>query len=146
MNAASEFLGVSRSTLWRIIQAGTIAKVELFPGSFRVRREDLVALAAGEFGSSGKKSRRGQVAKKASRRKAVGRRQKRTETDRTGDPRFQQLKALVDEGDENAVGDLFREFDYDHAAGRFVGPPSTPAHPGELRRGDSAIAESDGVA
>ena len=59
MGEASKFLGVSRSTLWRILQAGTIGKVELFPGSFRVRREDLMALAAGDFGFSKKVSRRG---------------------------------------------------------------------------------------
>ena len=45
MGAGAQFLGVSRATLWRAMQAGTIEKVELFAGSFRVRREDLVRLA-----------------------------------------------------------------------------------------------------
>jgi hypothetical protein len=27
-------------------------------------------------------------------------------------PRFQQLRALADEGDENAMADLFKEFGY----------------------------------
>ena len=65
MGAASRFLGVSRSTLWRILQAGTIQKVELFPGSYRVRREDLIKLAQGEFGFSPKVSRRGRPKKES---------------------------------------------------------------------------------
>ena len=47
MGDAAAFLGVSRPTLWRMIQAGKVEKVELFPGSHRVRREDLEDLAAG---------------------------------------------------------------------------------------------------
>jgi excisionase family DNA binding protein len=104
MGQAARLLNVSRATLWRILQAGTIKRVELFPGSFRVRREDVEALAAGEFGFSPKVSKRGRPKKDA----------------RAKDPRFQQLKALADEGDENAAADLFKEFDYDHAAGRLV--------------------------
>jgi excisionase family DNA binding protein len=104
MGAACRLLGVSRATLWRILQAGTIQKVELFPGSFRVRREDVEALAAGEFGFSPKVSKRGRPKKDV----------------RANDLRFQQLKALADEGDENAAADLFKEFQFDHGAGRFV--------------------------
>ncbi len=51
MGASAKFLGVSRATLWRILQAGTIQKVELFRGSYRIRREDLEDLAAGKFGT-----------------------------------------------------------------------------------------------
>jgi len=109
MGAAARFVGCSRSTLWRVLQAGTIQKVELFPGSFRVRREDLIKLAEGGFGFSGKVSRRGRPRKDA----------------RASDPRFQQLKALADEGNEEAAGDLFKEFEYDHEAGRFVGTDGT---------------------
>ena len=47
VGAGAKFLGVSRATLWRAVRAGKLQKVELFPGSFRVRREDLEALAAG---------------------------------------------------------------------------------------------------
>ena len=47
VGAGAKFLGVSRATLWRACLAGRIQKVELFPGSYRVRREDLEALAAG---------------------------------------------------------------------------------------------------
>lgn len=63
MGAASRFLGVSRATLWRVLLAGKIQKVELFPGSFRVRRADLEALAAGKNGLSDKVSRKGRTAK-----------------------------------------------------------------------------------
>jgi len=45
--AGAKFLGVSRATLWRACQAGRLKKVELYPGSYRVRREDLIALAEG---------------------------------------------------------------------------------------------------
>ena len=45
VGAGAKFLGVSRATLWRAICAGRIQKVELFPGSFRVRREDLEVMA-----------------------------------------------------------------------------------------------------
>jgi excisionase family DNA binding protein len=45
MGAGAKFLGVSRATLWRMIQAGRLKKVEVLPGSFRVRRADLQALA-----------------------------------------------------------------------------------------------------
>ena len=48
MGPAAEFLGVSRSTLWRMIQAGRLERVEVFTNSFRVRREDLEAIAAGK--------------------------------------------------------------------------------------------------
>ena len=71
MGAGAKFLGVSRATLWRACQAGSIQKVELFPGSYRVRREDLEALAlrhcsgqaAGECGTSENPSRRGRPRK-----------------------------------------------------------------------------------
>ena len=48
MTPASKFLGVSRATLWRMIKAGRLGKVEVLPGSFRVRRADLETLAAGK--------------------------------------------------------------------------------------------------
>ena len=48
MTPAAKFLGVSRATLWRMIKAGRIGKVEVLPGSFRVRRADLEALVAGQ--------------------------------------------------------------------------------------------------
>lgn len=47
MGAAAKLLGVSRPTLWRMIKAGKLKKVEVLPGSFRVRREDIEALAVG---------------------------------------------------------------------------------------------------
>ena len=50
MGVAANLLGVSRCTLWRLLGAGKIGKVELLRGSYRVRREDIEALAAGKFG------------------------------------------------------------------------------------------------
>jgi excisionase family DNA binding protein len=47
MGSAAKLLGCSRTTLWRTIEAGRLEKVELLPGSFRIRRADLLALARG---------------------------------------------------------------------------------------------------
>lgn len=46
MSAAAKLLGVSRATLWRMIRAGRLSKVEVLPGSFRLRRHDVEAIAA----------------------------------------------------------------------------------------------------
>ena len=130
MSAAAKLLGISRATLWRILRAGTIVKIELFPGSYRVRREDLEALAAGKFGN---------VVKKGDRARPG------TE-DLANDKRFQQLKALADAGDECAAADLFKEFGFDHGKDEFVesaAPSSRRSSP--LRRCDSANAESGGA-
>jgi hypothetical protein len=51
MTAAARFLGVSRATLWRILQSGRLKKLEIMPGSFRVRRADLEAFAGGRLGA-----------------------------------------------------------------------------------------------
>ena len=48
MSEGARFLGVGRATLWRMIKAGRLGKVELLPGSFRVRRTDLEAIAIGQ--------------------------------------------------------------------------------------------------
>jgi excisionase family DNA binding protein len=50
MSKSADFLGVSRATLWRMIRAGRLTKVELLPGSFRLRRADLEAIAAAKEG------------------------------------------------------------------------------------------------
>ena len=47
MSAGAKLLGVSRATLWRMIKAGRLARVEVLPDSFRVRRADVEAIAAG---------------------------------------------------------------------------------------------------
>ena len=47
MTAAAKFIGVSRATLWRICRTGRLQKVEILPGSFRIRRADIEAFAAG---------------------------------------------------------------------------------------------------
>jgi predicted DNA-binding transcriptional regulator AlpA len=48
MSKGSEFLGVGRCTLWRMIRAGKLCKVEVLNNSFRVRKSDLEAIAAGK--------------------------------------------------------------------------------------------------
>ena len=44
MGHAAKYLGIGRSTLWRLVQNGRIKKHELFPGCFRLRRADLDAI------------------------------------------------------------------------------------------------------
>jgi predicted DNA-binding transcriptional regulator AlpA len=48
MSASAKLLGVSRATLWRMTNLGLLQKVEILPGSFRLRRADLEAIAAGQ--------------------------------------------------------------------------------------------------
>ena len=36
-----------RATLWRMIKAGALQKIEVLPGSFRLRRADLEAIVGG---------------------------------------------------------------------------------------------------
>jgi len=45
MSEGARLLGLSRATLWRMIRAGRLEKVEVLPGSFRLRRGDLEAIA-----------------------------------------------------------------------------------------------------
>ena len=45
---AAELLGLHRCTVWRVIRAGRLKKIELFPGCTRLRRADVEALARGE--------------------------------------------------------------------------------------------------
>jgi len=48
MTDAAKWLGVSRTTLWRMLQDGRFQKVEVLPGSYRLRRSDLEAFANGK--------------------------------------------------------------------------------------------------
>jgi excisionase family DNA binding protein len=55
MGEAAEMMNVSRATLWRILKAGRLPKVEIYPGAFRLRRSDILDLIAG--GRDGSPSR-----------------------------------------------------------------------------------------
>lgn len=48
MGEAAKFLGISRTVCWRLRKTGRLPVVEILPGSFRVRRADLEAVAAGQ--------------------------------------------------------------------------------------------------
>ena len=45
MTDSAKYLGVSRTTVWRMIQAGHLKPVEIMAGTFRLRHQDLLALA-----------------------------------------------------------------------------------------------------
>jgi len=47
MGDAAKLLGVSRATVWRLVKAGKLDRVELLPGTFRVRRADIEGIARG---------------------------------------------------------------------------------------------------
>ncbi len=47
MGAAAKYAGLSRTSLWRVIQAGRLEKFELLPNSYRIRRADLDAFVRG---------------------------------------------------------------------------------------------------
>lgn len=47
MGDGAKLLGVSRATVWRMIKIGKLEKVEILPGTFRVRRADIEDLAIG---------------------------------------------------------------------------------------------------
>ncbi len=48
MSNAANLIGLSRATLWRMIRAGRLERVEVLPGSFRVRRADIEAIVGGK--------------------------------------------------------------------------------------------------
>ena len=45
MSDAARLLGLSRATLWRMIRAGRLEKVEILRGSHRLRRADVEMIA-----------------------------------------------------------------------------------------------------
>ena len=52
MKHAAAFLGISRATLYRLIQRGHIGTFELLPGTHRIRREDLEQFVEGRGGGA----------------------------------------------------------------------------------------------
>jgi excisionase family DNA binding protein len=52
MGKAADLLGVSRPTLWRMLNAGRLTRVEVLPKTYRVRRSEIEALVNGINSSS----------------------------------------------------------------------------------------------
>ncbi|MFA7256428.1 MAG: hypothetical protein WC047_02495 [Kiritimatiellales bacterium] len=52
MGEACELIPCSRATLFRIIRAGRLQKIELYPNAFRLKRADVIALANGKAGQN----------------------------------------------------------------------------------------------
>lgn len=48
MGEAAQLIPCSRATLFRIIRAGRLRKIELYPNAFRLKRADVIALANGK--------------------------------------------------------------------------------------------------
>jgi excisionase family DNA binding protein len=48
MGKAAALLGVSRPTLWRMLNAGRLTRVEVLPNTFRVRRCEIEELVTGK--------------------------------------------------------------------------------------------------
>lgn len=48
MGEAASLLGVSRATLWRMLRAGRLERVEIYSGAFRLRRSDILAIVKGK--------------------------------------------------------------------------------------------------
>ena len=47
MGDAAALMGVSRATLWRMLNLGRLTRVEILPATFRVRRDEVEALVFG---------------------------------------------------------------------------------------------------
>jgi excisionase family DNA binding protein len=41
MEEVCDILGVSRTTLWRMIRSGSVKKTEIYDGVFRIKRSDI---------------------------------------------------------------------------------------------------------
>src|SRR5690349_818237 len=51
MGKACELLGVSRPTLWRMLNAKKLTRVEVLPNTYRVRRSEILTLVNGKDGA-----------------------------------------------------------------------------------------------
>ena len=52
MGKAAKLLGVSRATLWRMLKATRLTRVEILPGAYQIRRSEIVELVFGHPNSS----------------------------------------------------------------------------------------------
>ena len=48
MGDAAALMGVSRATLWRMLNTGRLTRVEILPATYRVRREEVEAIVFGK--------------------------------------------------------------------------------------------------
>ena len=56
MGDAAKLLGVSRTTIWRMMKLGKLEGVEILPGTLRVRRADVEGIAGRRTESSDQRS------------------------------------------------------------------------------------------
>lgn len=48
MGQSAALLNVSRATLWRMLKAGRLEKVELYPNAFRIKKQAILDLVNGK--------------------------------------------------------------------------------------------------
>jgi len=53
MGEAAQMLGISRTSIWRLTRSGRLQKRELYPNSYRIRKQDLLDLVNGKGASNG---------------------------------------------------------------------------------------------
>ncbi len=52
MGEAAKMLGISRTSIWRLTRLGRLQKRELYPNSYRIRKQDVLDLVNGKGGSN----------------------------------------------------------------------------------------------
>ncbi len=52
MGEAAQMLGISRTSIWRLTRSGRLQKRELYPNSYRIKKQDVLDLVNGKGGSN----------------------------------------------------------------------------------------------